>query len=221
MARPRIEDFYHNFRFHLIDVTPTSGVTIPNLILALSPQIGFQSVSSPELTLEVKEIKPGNRPHPHKSPKSASYGDIVLSRGVFVGDDEFYKWIRQAQYGRGQYKRNLLLVQMHSYSRAERPSSRLEQIGAASASAVASSSFGAIGDLISGVAVESGADISNIASRVWRLDGCFPKVYKPASDFDASESGISVQELTLDVDFFDEHTFGPSPQSKGVIGLLG
>jgi len=47
-----------------------------------------------------------------------------------------------------------------------------------------------------------------IPAKAWVLYGCVPSRYKPAGDFDATDSGISIQELEIAVESWDELSLG-------------
>jgi hypothetical protein len=45
---------------------------------------------------------------------------------------------------------------------------------------------------------------ARIPAKAWMLYGCVPVRYKPGSDFEASDGSVSVAELDIEVDYFDE-----------------
>jgi hypothetical protein len=45
---------------------------------------------------------------------------------------------------------------------------------------------------------------ARIPGKAWMLYGCLPSRYRPGGDFDATSSEISVAELDLEMEFFDE-----------------
>jgi hypothetical protein len=90
--------------------------------------------------------------------------------------------------------------------------------GVLAAAAAASAGF-AEGGAASGVAslAASGASFGvgkllndtpefalRVPAKAWLLQGCLPQRYKVASDFDASSSSISIQDLEISVEFFEE-----------------
>ncbi|TXD85072.1 phage tail protein [Subsaximicrobium wynnwilliamsii] len=56
--------------------------------------IGFQEVSGLKKELEILEYREGSSPEyfKRKMPGMHTLSDISLKRGVFLNDDEFYKW---------------------------------------------------------------------------------------------------------------------------------
>lgn len=62
-------------------------------------RIGFSEVSGLGMTVEVVEYREGSSPEytPTKMPGRVTYDDIVLKRGVFESDNEFFNWINTIQ----------------------------------------------------------------------------------------------------------------------------
>jgi phage tail-like protein len=130
MARSRLWDLYQNHKFHLFDITEStaltsfldrrdallglggaiSGLRAPRQVL--SPQYAFQSITAPSLTLDYEEMKSGTNPFKRHVPTDAEVDPLTLTRGVFIGDSDFYDWIITAVYGRSVYRRKLMLVQL-------------------------------------------------------------------------------------------------------------
>jgi len=214
VARPLTDNYFQNFRFHVLDVTLSRGaLDLP--LLALSPQLGFQTVSAPTINVEVTQIRPGNSPFPVSVAKEASISNVTLTRGVLTGDQEFYSWIRQAIYGRGAFRRTLLLVQMHRMLRGDDGTlARFGDLGAIVATSLGLGAAGAIGDGVATVADAAGLDV-DLYARIWTLWDAIPVRYQPAGTFDANDEGITLQELELDVEFVSEINPGPFPISRG------
>jgi phage tail-like protein len=59
-------------------------------------KIGFQEVSGLNAEVEKLEYREGSSPEYSKinMPGMVKYTDIVLKRGVFKGDNEFYEWMK-------------------------------------------------------------------------------------------------------------------------------
>jgi phage tail-like protein len=104
-------------------------------------------------------------------------------------------------------RRNLLLVHFLAHSAGD-------QAGASAA--IGALALGA-GGLSAGSAVNAariqGASALNVGpyefaprlpGKAWLLYGCLPTRYKAGSDFDASSGAVSIQELEISVDHFDE-----------------
>ncbi|WP_430408837.1 phage tail protein [Kordia sp.] len=60
-------------------------------------KIGFQEVSGLDKEHEMLEYREGSSPEYNKinMPGMVKYTDVVLKRGVFKGDNEFYDWMQQ------------------------------------------------------------------------------------------------------------------------------
>jgi phage tail-like protein len=59
-------------------------------------KIGFQEVSGLDVETEMIEYREGASPEYSKinMPGMVKYTDVVLKRGVFKGDNEFYEWMK-------------------------------------------------------------------------------------------------------------------------------
>ena len=59
-------------------------------------KIGFQEVTGLDFEVEKIEYREGSSPEYSKinMPGMIKYTDIVLKRGVFKGDNEFYEWMK-------------------------------------------------------------------------------------------------------------------------------
>lgn len=55
-----------------------------------------------------------------------------------------------------------------------------------------------------------------IPAKAWVLYGCLPARYKAAGDFDASDGGISLQELEMAVESWDELSLGTTATSAAL-----
>lgn len=57
-------------------------------------KIGFSEVSGLSVETEVAEYRDGNSPEFHKikMPGMQKFGNITLKRGIFQGDNDFFKW---------------------------------------------------------------------------------------------------------------------------------
>jgi len=103
-ARSQSTDPFMNNKFHVID---TEGF----LNLA-TPAAGFNSVGSPEMTVETTEYKEGINLFRKKFPGDPTFAPIVLSKGVVKNDSSFYKWVRAVAENR-PYRTNLVIKQYH------------------------------------------------------------------------------------------------------------
>lgn len=197
MARARLLDRLQNYRFHLLDVS--WSLSIPPF--ALNPAAGFQAVTAPEMTLETEEFAEGNHWTKRHLISGGSVGNITLSRGATFYDAEFWLWISAAIRGQQGgmvpplgpaltgHRRNLLLIQYTGYS-----ARGLGEAGAA-IDAAASAAAGFVPNVNHALA---------LPARAWMLLDCLPIRYKASGDFDGASSDVSIMELEISVDRFEE-----------------
>ena len=75
--------------------------------------IGFQTITMPSVSLELRDVVEGNWPHVHRIPVTRmSTDDVTLTQAVFRNSSDFYTWIFQALYGRGAPRRNFVIVHL-------------------------------------------------------------------------------------------------------------
>jgi phage tail-like protein len=181
VARSRVLDMMQAFPFWLFDV---SGVDGNVLFSVLDPALGFSSITAPEITIETRDVQPGNWEFKHRIVKTADVGAVTLARGARFYDSDFYNWITNAIVGRQPLRRNLALVHFMSF----RPQSQLTG---------ANMSFPDVGFIQSGL---------RVPGRAWMLYNCIPTRYKAGSDFDAAASEVSIQELEIQPEHISELT---------------
>lgn len=195
MARTRFNDFLQNYSFHLIDISPS--LSIPPFVF-MNPLAGFSQITTPEVSVETEEIDEGNHYFKRHLISGGSTSSITLQRGASLMDADFWRWISATIRGDkstllppvlGGQRRNLLLIQYTGYDVTGLTG------GADELQAVAS--------IAKGFLPEFGA-VTRIPGRAWMLFECFPTRYKPASDFDATSSDVSIMELELAVDYIEE-----------------
>lgn len=227
MARNTAFDFYQNFRFHLVDVSVATGAGNSPL-LVLNPQIGFQSVSSPGMSVTMRDINPGNDAFPVSTPMGGTNANITLRRGVYTGEQEFYQWTKQAIAGRGMFRRDLILFQMHRmpFTETDKSASRVAEvmgqlavgIGQKAAEDFAASATGSslVGDVTG--AVLGAAQLNGKPVRFWKLYGCVPTNYVSGGGLDAGDDNITIAELELHVEHFEEYNAGPPAFLSGFSG---
>lgn len=172
-------------QFHLVDVS----ISIPPVLI---PLFGFSSVTAPELTLNHREIKEGNFEYPRKVFESAAVNTITCARGSQLQDTDFWVWADNYLKG-NRSKKNLMLIQFTGVAPNGRGVDNRNPAGR---------SGGAIGlpDIL-----EYG---STYPGRAWILRNCSPGRYKTASDFDASQGAISIQELEIQYEYFIDFNTG-------------
>lgn len=107
MARSRVLDMMQNFSFWVFDASGPSGDA---LLSVFDPALGFSAISAPEISVETKDIQPGNWEYKRRVVKSAEASPVSFSRGVRFYDSDFYNWITGAIVGRQPIRRTLVVV---------------------------------------------------------------------------------------------------------------
>lgn len=73
--------------------------------------VGFQSMSVPELSMEMKTIKEGNNPYVHQVPTGyQTGGNVTLTMAVFPLNIDMWTWWKQVVAGMFAPRRHLMLV---------------------------------------------------------------------------------------------------------------
>jgi phage tail-like protein len=195
LRQNRINDYLTNFRFHVMDIT----MSVPQVF---NLSFGFKYVSSPSISLDVKEVKEGTFEYPRKLIRGAKVEDVVLHRGVKFFDSDFYDWISTAVKGGARggstlgsnnlaFRRNLLLIQYSDITTG------LPATNSTNGTPFAAFSFTAYTSLV-----------NFVPARAWRMYDCLPVGYKAATDFDALASEISIAELTVSPRYIEEINTG-------------
>lgn len=229
MSRPALTEYLQSFPFWLMDLGPTDLLNFP----ILDPKFGFQTISAPELQLETTEIPEGNWFFPRKVIKRGNIQNVTLTRGLSFEDADFWRWINMAVtgntysgfgsslFGGPTYRRHLLIIQYFPHIFFPKLSGAGGDLLAQGLAAGANVGIYAGAAALAGVDMSistslslAGAPLMNnigpfefaarIPARAFLLKDCLPIRYKAAQDFDANSSGISVAELELSVDVFEE-----------------
>lgn len=174
MARSRIADFMQTHRFWLFDVVPSAA---PPFYVLGTPFFGFQSITSPEYTAEVDEIKQVNSMFKRYSYTGGGVGPITLTRGVRGYDDTMWDWMYRAIIGLEVTNRHLLLLHFTSINMAHDVK-------------------GLDGSLVDGIElpIEAGLYLPGRAILLWNA---IPTRFKAGSDFDATSGAVSLDELEV------------------------
>lgn len=218
MARPRVLDFLQVYPFWIVDLSWSAFGG-----MAFTPLLGFQSCSSPEITIELQEVNEGNWFYAQHHIRKASVSEMTLGRGVQFYDSDFYKWAIKAIQGQGVVKRDLMLVHYFAISpvtiaeqMAEYPVTAINATfmagiqGVMMAKIFKASPFGgaqvataqgrgAVSQVIS-QATGYGPPVDHaprFPAKAWILRRCLPTRWKAASDFDAMSGDVSIAELAV------------------------
>lgn len=193
MARERaLFDMMQSYPFWVFDASGFAG----NILFSVfDPVLGFASAGAPEITVETQEIQPGNWEFKRRAVKTASVGSVTLRRGARFYDSDFYNWITAAIRGNQPVRRNLVLVQFLGF----RP---LRQIAGQNRGLTG---FGP-GDSGFGTEVAALSLAERLPGRAWVLHDSIPIRYRPGDDFDATNGGVSIQELEVQPEYVTELT---------------
>lgn len=183
MARSRIADFMQSYRFWLFDVVPSAA---PPFYVLGTPFFGFKSITAPEYTAEVDEIKQVNSMFKKHTYIGGAAGPITLTRGVRGYDDTMWDWMYRAIIGLEVTNRHLLLLHFTNIN-------------------LAHNAKGLDGSLVEGIDLPIEAGLY-LPGKAWLLWNAIPTRYKAGSDFDATSGEVSVSELELNIDAFSEFT---------------
>ena len=91
MARSAATDPLRNFKFR-VSIEPPAGGDLSGIISGIS-SLGFSVVSGLTVQNEMIAYREGGmNTHPHKMVGQSDYGPVTLTKGVFAGQDQLYKW---------------------------------------------------------------------------------------------------------------------------------
>ncbi len=196
--RARILDYGQVNSFNVVDI---SMDTSPAFVVPVT----FSQCTVSELQVQTETIKEGTWYFSRKVIIGAEVSSILLSRGLLSYDSDFWRWILSAITGKMKRK-NLLLLQYSGYNPLAKYTSTIGLAGAgigllgAGVGMAGGSSVGGALSFIGGV-TQAAVGIPN---KVWYLKGCIPTRYKPGSDMDASDDAISIMELEVEMNYFEE-----------------
>lgn len=228
MSRNIINDKLMAHQFHLLDVD--WSMSFPPWVL--SPSAGFAGATMPEMTATTETIKEGTDPFPHHVITGGEANTITLSKGVAAFNSDFWRWMTGCLMGEGAFdgnvadflrktataqappipgkRRNMMLMHFTGIS----PEGMIEAVNQGGSamdkikSGLLLSTGGAVSTVAQGVkAATQGlidVGITSVPGKVFMLFGCLPVRYKPGSDFDATSSEVSVEELDISFHRFEE-----------------
>lgn len=150
--------------------------TIQPPFFVFDGSMGFESVTAPEITLSETEIEDGNALVKRVVVGKGSVSKITLRRGVRYWDTEFWSWLSDAMRGKASPRKTLALLHLHKVGKTIAPSA-----------------------LFMGL-----SDQGYAVGRAWLLFNCLPSRYKAGSDFDAKGSEVSIAELDVTYEGFEE-----------------
>lgn len=188
MPRAAASDPLHAFRFHARSINGPSlnGASAADLlqpdgntegyVIGDGTEAGFNSITTPELTVEAAEYREGIRVYTMKFPGVPTIADITLNRGVARYDTAFFNWVLASIEG-NEYRTDMIIFHV------QRPA--LEQVQ----------------DTSKGPNIDVTAE--GVVSKLYKLYECVPARVKIAADLDASTSDVSIAELDVAYERFD------------------
>jgi hypothetical protein len=232
MARSTALDFLQAHPFWLMDIPQAEALAAP----MLTPLMGFATCSSPEMTADVMTIKECNWPFPRKVVKGATVNTLSLTRGSTFIDSDFWRWMLYSvtgssmgwygeTFGGNTPRRDLLLIQYFTHASVAYgiAGGLIGGLLAGGAGAIAEGGGpGALAASLKGVA-SFGTSIGGqmavqamspgpfevairIPAKAWIIHGAVPSRYKAGSDFDARSAEVSLLELDLEYESFEEYS---------------
>lgn len=182
MARATSTDPIRNFKFQ---VTINPGTALGTYATGLG-SIGFAAMSGLSVNNEMVGYREGGmNTHPHKFIGQSDFAPVTFSRGVFAKQDQLYKW---QQF-------------LHSWNQASGASTsgtndyRCDILVKVFDHPVSSGSYSTPGD------VNGNSGSVGTARFGFKLFNCFPGTYS-LNDLNAGDSGIMVQQMTLNHEGF-------------------
>ena len=182
MARSTTTDPIRNFKFQ---VTINAGTALGAYAKDLG-SIGFAAMSGLSVNNEMVGYREGGmNTHPHKFIGQSDFAPVTFSRGVFSKQDQLYKW---QQF-------------LHSWNQASGGSTsgandyRCDILVKVFDHPVSSGSYSTPGD------VNGNSGSVGDARFGFKLFNCFPGTYS-LNDLNAGDSGIMVQQMTLNHEGF-------------------
>lgn len=203
MSRSRLRDVLQSYPFWLVDISPE--LTPP--FFALLPVYQFSTITAPEVTLTEREINQCNSLYSVKVIESGAVNSLTLTRGATVADGDFWRWIRQCAHGHSNTDKSFLLIQFMNVN------FRWDQAGGVPAGealaqlalGLGSTATGVVTTIMNGIpGMKSDAWHPRTPVRSWLLQNCKATRYKTAGDFDASSSEVSLMEVDLSMEAFEE-----------------
>lgn len=248
MARSALTDYLQNYPFWLMDIAPIEPLAQPlftpllgfSAITAPEISVEITEITEANWFFTRKVVKGGSSGNVTLTRASKWYDNDFYRwiLAALTGNTGGQGALHSLSIGGATPRRDLLL--MHFLSRSPLPAGWSQGVaatgilalqGTATALTGGSASLGSRGYVehataITGAAITSGAGqqlgpfefTPRLPAKAWVLYGCIPSRYKPASDFDATDSGISLQELELAVESWDELSLGSerAPDALGV-----
>lgn len=198
--REPLLDWLQAFPFWLMDVSSIESLSLP----LFTPLSGFASISAPEITVELQDIKEGNWHFKRSAIKGADVSPITLTRGVTFFDSDFWRWITAGITGNTGGLAISVGSLAGTFNIGPSPRRQLVLI-----QYFARNPFGSVGSVIAtaaavGLGTPPDYAPARVPARAWVLSDCLPTRYKAGSDFDARSGEVSIAELELKPELVEE-----------------
>lgn len=195
MPRKRVDDFLQDYPFYLADVSVSARP--PFFVLGSVLSLGFNTCSSPEITLETEEIAQYHSSYKVPYYTKAAVSPITLTRGTSAFDSTMYRWAKRSMSGQDRVHRHLMLIHFMS----------LSYTAPTSADPSPSSAF----------------DVTSVGmirpmGKAFLLWHCIPTRYKAGTDFDATSGNVSITELEIQPQYFSEVSLDPGQIFNANVG---
>jgi len=177
MPRAQTADLLHGFKFRA-----QIGNSTDAWFESGSNEAGFNSITTPETTMEAVEYREGMYLYTRKEPGIPTVADVTFSRGVVLGNSQMFAWVRRALEG-GKYRATVIY---YHYHRIALPGAQVD----ASPKVAKGGPYTA-------------TEMADNSANVYNLYEAFPIRVKSAGDFDATGSDISLQEMDVAYEYWD------------------
>lgn len=238
MARLSLAEHLQSHAFNLLDVAPISPRALPVFLpgssfsSVTSPEVNIEMQDIPEgnAIFTKRVIKKGDVSSITLQRGATAY-DSDFYRWMMValtGRPKYFGGRTPVQLGGPSARRTLLLV--HFFRHSILPQALTAGANAAASAAVSGilsgidggASAGVFGASVTPVGAAVGAASAlagqgsplplgtavRLPARAWLLQGCLPTRYKAGSDFEATSADVSIMELELAVESFQEYALG-------------
>ena len=254
MARSAITDYLQNYAFWLMDIAPIEPLAVPlftpllgfSAITAPEISVDITTITEANWFFKRKIIKGGDVSNMTLL-RASKWFDNDFYRWIMAalsGDTGGHGAAHALALGGATPRRDLLL--MHFMSHNPAPAGIAHGMAAAGMLALQGAVTGLVGGgssfgtrsfaehanaiIGSGVSPAVGHSLGpfelapRLPAKAWVLYGCLPARYKAGGDFDATDAAISIQELDLAVESWDELSLGseaaPAAMNAAIAGAV-
>ena len=238
MTRSSLTDYLQNYPFWLMDIAPIEPLALPlftpllgfSSITAPEMTMEITEIAKANSFFRSKVIKQADVSNMTLIRASKWYDDDFYrwTMAALSGHTGGRGPLHSLSLGGATPRRDLLLV--HFMSRNPLPPGASHAVGSAGLLALQGTATATVGGFAStgsasiiahSSAISSAAGAAAVGSnlgpfeftpripaKAWMLYGCIPARYKAAGDFDAKDGEISLQELEIAVESWDEVSLG-------------